>query len=470
MAIIDWVFLGLYFALLIVIGVQTIRRIETPEDFAVAGNRIIWPVFFGSLAASFLGGGSSLGNAGETFKDGYVYMFAFFAFAIQTVLVGYFVAPRLKRYAKAQTVGDIMENHYGSTARLLTGILSVAVCAGILGAQALAVGTIFNTILGVSTTVGILIGMSIVVLYSTFGGVWAVIQTDMLQFVFLGVFLPVTLIIGLIKVGGPEELMTSVPNAHLSFMGTWTLGLFVSVFLAFLLGETLVPPYTQRAFSTPDPANARKGYMMSGIFAFFFFFVSASIGLVALALYPNIAPDQAVPTVVKNVVPVGLVGLVVAALLAVVMSTASSYLNSIAVVFVKDIYLPFINPNLSASRKVWLERGLSLVVGGAAILFAVSVPSIVDALLYSYALWAPTIIIPLILAVMWGFRCKPAALSAIVAGGGVAAVWTWVLNEPFGITGLVAGLVVNVVVFAVVYKVVGGKRRRSVPVAVSEGK
>src|SRR5829696_2822910 len=449
MAIIDWVFLGLYFALLIVIGVQTIRRIETPEDFAVAGNRIIWAVFFGSLAASFLGGGSSLGNAGETFKDGYVYMFAFFAFAIQTVLVGYFVAPRLKRYANAETVGDIMENHYGSTARLLTGILSVAVCAGILGAQALAVGTIFNTILGISTTLGILIGMSIVVLYSAFGGVWAVIQTDMMQFVFLGVFLPVTLIIGLVKVGGPAELMASVPDAHLSFMGTWTGGLFVSVFLAFLLGETLVPPYTQRAFSTPDPANARKGYVMSGVFAFFFFFVSASIGLVALALYPNISPDQAVPTVV--------------------MSTASSYLNSIAVVFVKDIYQPFINPNVSASRKVWLERGLSLVVGGAAILFAVSVPSIVDALLYSYALWAPTIIIPLILAVMWGFRSKAAALSAIVAGGGVAAVWTWVLHEPFGITGLVAGLVVNVVTFAVVYQFAGGERR-SVPVAVSEGK
>jgi len=154
---------------------------------------------------------------------------------------------------------------------------------------------------------------------------------------------------------------------------------------------------------------------MSGVFAFFFFFVSASIGLVALALFPDISPDQAVPTVVKNLVPVGLVGLVVAALLAVVMSTASSYLNSIAVVFVKDIYLPFIDPNLSASRKVWLERILSLAVGGAAILFAVSVPSIVDALLYSYALWAPTIIIPLILAVMWGLRSKAAALAPATA-------------------------------------------------------
>jgi solute:Na+ symporter, SSS family len=468
MTIVDWAFVGLYFVLLIVIGVQTISRIETPEDFAVAGNRIIWPVFFGSLAASFLGGGSSLGNAGATFKDGYVYMFAFFAFAIQTTLVGYFIAPRLKRYAKAQTVGDIMDNHYGSAARLLTGILSVAVCAGILGAQALAVGTIFNAILGVSTTVGILIGMSIVVLYSSFGGVWAVIQTDMLQFVFLGVFLPVTLIIGLIKLGGPAHLVSSVPADHLSFGGTWTVGLFVSTFLAFLLGETLVPPYTQRAFSTPDPANARKGYVMSGIFAFFFF-VSASIGLVALALYPHISPDQAIPTIVKNILPIGITGLVVAALLAVVMSTASSYLNSMAVVFVKDIYLPFINPNLSASRKVWMERLLSLVVGGAAILFAVSVPSIVDALLYSYALWAPTVIIPLVLAVMWGLRSPVAGVSAIVAGGVATAVWTWVLGEPFGITGLVVGIVVNVATFALVYMVSGGERRSTPAATVSEG-
>jgi len=307
-----------------------------------------------------------------------------------------------------------------------------------------------------------------VVLYSSFGGVWAVIQTDMLQFVFLGVFLPVTLIIGLIKLGGPAELVSSVPADHLSFGGTWTIGLFVSTFLAFLLGETLVPPYTQRAFSTPDPANARKGYVMSGIFAFFFFFVSASIGLVALALYPHITPDQAIPAIVKNILPIGITGLVVAALLAVVMSTASSYLNSIAVVFVKDIYLPFINPNLSASRKVWMERLLSLMVGGAAILFAVSVPSIVDALLYSYALWAPTVIIPLILAVMWGLRSTVAGVSAILAGGVAAAVWTWVLGEPFGLTGLVVGIVVNVVVFAVGYWIAGGERSPA-RTTVSEG-
>lgn len=448
MTVIDWVMLCVYFALLVLIGVQTLRRVRTADDFAVAGNRIIWPVFFGSLAASFLGGGASLGNAGSTFTDGYVYLFAFFAFAIQTLLVGAFVAPRLKRYVGAHTVGDVMEHHYGRPARLLTGLLSLGLCAGILGAQALAIGTVVNATLDLPTVPSILIGMGIVVLYSTFGGAWAVIQTDMLQFVFLGVFLPVTLLIGLGKVGGPAQLVASVPHDHLSLGGTWTLGAFVSVFLAFLLGETLVPPYSQRTFSTPDSKHARRGFMLSGVFAFGFFFVTSSLGLVALALYPDITPDQALPTIVTRLVPAGLTGLVVAALLAVVMSTASSYLNSIAVVFVKDVYQPFIKPDVGERQRLWMERSLSLVVGAAATVFAVSVPSIVDALLYSYSLWAPTIIIPLLAAVMLGVRGTRPAVAAILAGGTVTAVWTWALGEPFGVSGLVAGVSTNLVVFA----------------------
>jgi solute:Na+ symporter, SSS family len=186
------------------------------------------------------------------------------------------------------------------------------------------------------------------------------------------------------------------------------------------------------------------------VFAFGFYFIAASIGLVALVLFPGIAPDQALPTVVMNLIPAGLVGLVVAALLAVVMSTASSYLNSIAVVFVKDIYQPFVNPAVSARQKLWLERGLSLGVGVVATGFALSVPSIVDALLYSYTFWAPTIVIPLLIAVLLGSRSKAAALSSIAAGAVATAVWIVFLQESTGLDGLVVGAAVNLVVFAAV--------------------
>ncbi|MGC7102389.1 sodium:solute symporter family protein [Amycolatopsis lurida] len=447
MSVFDWAMLVVYFLLLIVVGVQTVRRVKTADDFAVAGNRITWPVFFGSLAAAFLGGGSSLGNAGAVFRDGYSYMFAYFAFGVQFVLIGWFVAPRLKRYFGAHTVGDVMEAHYGRTSRLFTGVLSLGLCAGILGAQALAIGTVVHATLDLPSVPSIIVGMGVVVLYSAFGGAWAVIQTDMVQFVFLGVFLPVTLLVALGDVGGPAELLAKLPEAHLTLTGSYGFWPLLALFVAFLLGEALVPPYAQRTFSTPDARNARKGMVLSGFFALLFYFVTATLGLVAMVLFPGIDGDQALPTLVLKLLPAGLVGLVVAALLAVVMSTASSYLNSTAVVFVKDIYLPFVNPRLTASRRVWLERALSVGVGVAATAFAISVPSIVDALLYSYSLWAPTVVIPLLFAVLANSRNGAAALTAIVAGGVTAGVWTWVLDEPFGVNGTVAGAAVNLFAF-----------------------
>ncbi len=467
----DWTLLAAYFGLLILIGVQTMRRVKNPDDFAVAGNRIVWPVFFGSLAAAFLGGGASIGIAGATMRDGYVYMFAFCAFGIQTVLVGLFVAPRLKNYAGAHTLGDVMCEHYGKPARIVTGILSVALCAGILGAQALAIGTIVNATLDVPTVPAVLIGMGIVVLYSSFGGAWAVIQTDMLQFVFLGVFLPVALLIGLHAVGGPTALLDQVPASHLTLLGDYSALKFLTLFCALLLGETLVPPYAQRTFSTPDSRHARIGFTMAGFFSFCFYFISASIGLVALVLYPDIKTDEALPTVVMNLMPIGILGLVVAALLAVVMSTASSYLNSTAVVLTKDIYQPMRPAGLAPGRRLTVERATSVLVGAAATIFALSVPTIVDALLYSYALWAPTIIVPLFGAVLFGVRSAPAALAAIATGAVVTAVWQWGLDSPFGLEdGLIPGVLANLVVFTVIAAVTSDRYpRRRQPALVDIG-
>jgi solute:Na+ symporter, SSS family len=467
----DWILLAGYFGLLILIGVQTMRRIKNPDDFAVAGNRIVWPVFFGSLAAAFLGGGASIGVAGATMRDGYVYMFAFCAFGVQTVLVGLFVAPRLKNYVGAHTLGDVMHEHYGKPARVVTGALSVALCAGILGAQALAIGTIVNATLDVPTVPAVIIGMGIVVLYSSFGGAWAVIQTDMLQFVFLGVFLPVALLIGLQAVGGPTALLDQVPASHLTMFGDYSALKFLTLFCALLLGETLVPPYAQRTFSTPDSRHARIGFTMAGVFSFCFYFTSASIGLVALVLYPDIKTDEALPTVVMNLMPIGILGLVIAALLAVVMSTASSYLNSTAVVLTKDIYQPLRTSKLAPGRSLTVERATSVIVGAAATIFALSVPTIVDALLYSYALWAPTIIVPLFGAVLFGIRSAPAALAAIGTGAVVTAVWQWGLDGPFGLDdGLIPGVLANLVVFTVVAAATAHRYpRRRQPALVTQG-
>ncbi|MET9915367.1 hypothetical protein ABZZ74_53810 [Streptomyces sp. NPDC006476] len=189
----DWLCICIYFYVIIAIGLQSVDR-DSTEDFAVAGRRIGGDVIFASLAASFIGGGAVLGTASGTFRDGYVFLVTICAFSIQTILVGQFVAPRLRNYTGAHTVGDVMAVHYGPAAQLLTGLLSIAVCAGILGAQVLAFGTIFHLLMGVSKFVGVIAGTTFVLLYATFGGLWSVVKTNVAQFVLFSVFLPLVLI------------------------------------------------------------------------------------------------------------------------------------------------------------------------------------------------------------------------------------------------------------------------------------
>nr|WP_067291827.1 sodium:solute symporter family protein [Marinobacterium profundum] len=451
----DMLGLAGYFVLLIYIGYSSAKKVKSSADFAVAGNRIIWPILFATLAASFLGGGASMGRASKAFEDGYAFMFAATAFPIATVLSGLYIAPRLKRYVNAQTIGDIMEHHFGAPARLFTGLFSLVFCVGILGAQALAVGTVFNAVLGIEVSSGILLGMAVVLIYSTLGGLWAVIQTDVVQFLLLAIFLPVTMVVGVQAVGGPAELISRLPEGHFSLMGDYSAAMFISIFIAFLLGETLVPPYTQRALAAPDAGNARLGYSLAGVFGFLFYFVTTTIGLIALVLYPDISPDQALPALIRSLLPVGVTGLVLASLLAVVMSTADSYLNSAAVIFVRDIYQRFIDPGVTERRRLRIERWVNLLIGIGAVIFALYASSIIDALLLSYSLWAPTVLIPFVAGVLFDLKCSRSAISAMLAGALVTLIWQSApqdLQALTGVSALMAGVLANGLVFTLVYR------------------
>jgi len=465
MHILDIFGVAVYFMALLYVAFRSSQKVQTSDDFAVAGNKITWPILFATLAASFLGGGASMGRAGQTFDNGYAFMFAAIAFPIATMIVGIFVVPKIKRYKGAQTVGDIMEHHYGVPARLFTGIFSLLFCIGILGTQALAIGTVFHTVLGIDVLTGILIGMAVVLVYSTVGGMWAVIQTDVIQFVMLGIFLPLTMIIGVQHVGGPAELVNSLPELHFSIMGDYSWAAFLSIFFAFLLGETLVPPYTQRALAAPDAQHAKIGYTLSGLFGILFCFVTSTIGLVAFVVYPDISPDQALPMLVKTLLPVGLTGLVLASLLAVVMSTADSYLNSSSVIFVKDIYLRFINPECSESKKLWMERTVNIVIGCAAIAFALTATNIIDSLLMSYALWAPTVLIPFVAGILFDIKCSKSAIYAISAGAIVTSLWKWGpwgLETETGISAIIVGVLANITAMLIAYNI---NRKKNIIIA-----
>ncbi len=443
---IDNIILVVYLGVVLLIGILAGKKVKTLEDFSVGGRSFSYMVIFATLSASFIGGGFSMGNAEKVFLFGLVNIFALWGFSIKEILVAQFIAPKIKKYNNPISVGDIMAHHYGKASKVITGIFSVILCAGILGAQIGAIGYIFNVFLGLEKIYGILIGVGIVIVYSTIGGMRAVIWTDILQFIVLSIGIPLVLIFGVIKAGGVSNVINSVPAGHLTFLGPKTILAFLSLFLTFIVGETLVPPYVQRLFLSKDVKQVRKGTLLSGLFSFPFFLITGAIGLVALVLYPEIDANLALPHMIKNVLPVFLKGIVVAGVISIVMSSADSFLNSAAVSFVRDVVDP-----IAPKKKIndfTLVKIANLAVGIIAVVFAISIKSILDILIYSYNFWSPVLLIPLIAGIM-GMKVRKENFYWAFAGGALGVlIWKVILKDPLGIDGLIIGVIMNGIFFA----------------------
>jgi SSS family solute:Na+ symporter len=448
---IDWVMLILYFVVLIFMGITAARSCKTMDDFAIAGHKVPATVIFATLSASFIGAGYTMGTAAKGFSSGIGFLLIICAFSIQTTLVGIFIAPRLREYENAYTIGDVMGYHYGPLAKLLTGIISLIFCAGIVGVVARASGFVLNSVTGMPFIYGVILSAGIVVLYAAVGGMWAVVQTDILQFVVIVIAVPLILLLGLSDVGGVEGLVQKIPGEFLKPFHKFSFLAFIGPFLGFLFGETLVPPYAQRAFISKDIEGARKGFVAAGIYSFVWFFVVIAIGIVAYSLVPNAKPDAAMVEMIIKFLPHGVIGFVIASIVCVIMSTQDSFLNSGATSFFRDIYKPFLHPTVSDRGAIMVGRIATIVMGVLGIIFAIAIPSLIDGLLYIYALWAPTIILPLVIAVLWKKASPYCGVSAIVFGGLVTALWIWVFKNPWGIDGLVPGIVANQIAFWVVH-------------------
>jgi SSS family solute:Na+ symporter len=445
---VDVIIVAIYLLGVLGVGLWAGKGVHSLSQFSVAGRSFKSMVIFATLSASFIGGGFSMGNAEKVFLFGIVNVFALWGFSLKEILVARFIAPRMDAYKSAISVGDMMGDHYGAGAKVITGIFSMVVCAGILGAQVGAIGYIFNVFLGLDQIYGILIGCGIVIAYSTVGGMRAVVFTDIIQFIVLSVGIPLTLIVGIVKTGGLSALQAAAPATHFSFPGGYgTLTAFVSLFLTFVLGETLVPPYVQRLLLSKNARHTQKGTLWAGLFSIPFFAITGAIGLVALALNPELDPNLSMPYVIKTVLPAGVRGVVIAGVISIVMSSADSFLNAASVSFTNDVLGPLTRRKPDARRELLTVRMINLLVGVLAVVFAVRIESVLDILVYSYNFWSPIVLVPLVAAIT-GLKASP---RCFFLGGGAGALgvvaWNILLENPLGIDGLIVGIIANGLVF-----------------------
>tara|TARA_A100001015_G_scaffold313533_1_gene420973 strand:+ start:19 stop:1398 length:1380 start_codon:yes stop_codon:yes gene_type:complete len=451
----DLVIVAIFLMLNIAIGFISRKKNNTLENFSVGDRNFNAWFIFATLSATFIGGGFTIGNASKVYSSGIYYSLALMGFSLKEILVATFIAPRMDAHRDCVSIGDLIYKTYGKWPKIITGFLSLFVCMGILGAQVGAMGAICQEFFSVSPIWGITIGFAVLIFYSSLGGMRAVVYTDVLQFSILAIGIPAVFFIGLEHVGGWQQLAAKLPAHYLDILPMKKDRLFIaSLFITFILGETLVPPYVQRLLMSKHGQVTRRGTLASGLFSIPFFLIAGGIGLLAYALNPSIDPNLSLPYVVKVTAPLFVRGIIVASLIAIIMSSASGFLNSASIVFVNDI----LKPMRVSTKSINLLRCAQLttiVVGIGAVMFALLIHNVLDILLVSYNFWAPVMLVPLIAAI---FQCNVNAYDFIVgAVSGVIAMalWAYLLNRPFGISPLVIGVMFNAAAFfmtGVLYK------------------
>ncbi len=329
--------IALYMAGMIGIGFYARARARTESDFLVAGRRL-GPVYYaGTLAALVMGGGATLGGIGLGYQFGLSGVWLVFSLAIGVFLVSVFLAPLINRL-KVYTVAQMLEMRYGSMGTVVSGAVMLGYTLFISVTSTIAYGAIFSVLFDIGKVPAILMGSSVVVLYSVLGGMWSITLTDMAQFFIktLSIFF-ILLPAALIKAGGFEGLAAQLPESAFDWtaMGGGKIFTYLVLYVpTMIVGQDL----WQRIFTARSDKVARWAGVSASAYCFLYGIAGALIGMSAAVLLPGLATrDEVYTQVVNNVLPAGLAGLVVAGALAAIMGTSSGALIATATVAKQDI-------------------------------------------------------------------------------------------------------------------------------------
>ncbi|MBU6439366.1 MAG: sodium/solute symporter [Betaproteobacteria bacterium] len=427
----DFIAIAVYFVLTAAIGLWTARGRTTSLELFLAG-RSLGPVAVGfSLFSSNMSSDTLLGLPGEAYRHGISVASYEWMASLTLVVSAYLILPVLVR-SRVATIPEFMERRFDARLRkYLSGMTLVLVMvvdtSGGLYAGALVLRTFLPGLEMLHATLAIALFTA---LYTAAGGLRAVVYTDVMQTV---VLLLGSATLALIVFGKFDfswaQVLRQVPPEHLHLVrpsddpGLPWIGLLTGVPVACFYYWNLAQHIAQRVLGARDLAAASRGAMIAGALKLLPLFLMTLPGALAIPLLPGLEqPDQAWPAMVARFVPAGLAGIVLAGLLAALMSTCSATLNSAATLLVSDFVQPA-RPGLSSARSARIGRVATVVFAVGAGLWAPNIQ-------YFPGLWAYlqellAYIVPPVLALFTlGLACRgfgPAAALRTLASAHAAS-------------------------------------------------
>lgn len=447
--------LFIYLAGMAALGIYSWLRIKAPQDYFIAGKRSgVWQIA-GSLLATILGGSAILGSVNLSQHQGWAsawyLLAASFGLWLLIPLVG-----KVNRMGKF-TLTNLVGQFYGTAAQKTAAIIIPVAWTGIVAAQIIASAKILFSFFNLPYESGVLISGLVFIFYTLLGGQVSIIKTDFLQSLIIlsGVTLTATLLWGM-----PEQ----VPAFNQTFPFNANFSPIDLLILVLTFSSTFVvgPDIYSRIFCAKDEKTARKSVIVVASILIPFAFLLAYIGLFAFSHLQHATTDSsaALIDVLNFYLPDWLAGLMAAALLSAVLSSADTTLLTSSMILSE-----WITPDIDNRRSLRNTRYFIVLTGIVSILLALKVTSIIGTLLLALAFYSGAFIIPLIAALANLKVNKRLSIVAMICGGLIALsgkIMGSYLNLDFGNWIVILAFIINAAILAIPERSREGRKAKSI--------
>lgn len=469
MSTIDIIIFITYFLAMLGVGIYFFRKNKSVEDYYVGGrNMSSWHIGL-SVVATDVGGGFSIGLGGLGFAIGIAGSWMLFTGLIGAWLSAVVLIPKISKLSKRHkflTFPQIFEHYYGGKVAFAAGIISAIGYIGFTSSQLLAGAKLASaTFIEVDLFTALIIMGVIAVIYTSIGGLKAVIYTDTIQWIILMAGL---IFIGIpfayYAVGGMETIKDTLPNPFLSMSNvTWQqlVNWAVTIIPIWFVGMTLY----QRIYASRDEKQAKKAWFIAGIFEWpLMAFMGVILGLLSRVAYENgmftelgyalnaeFDAEMGLPVLLNTVLPVGLMGLMLSAYFSAILSTADSCLMAASGNVQTDLLGKLFNFNKDNASHLKVSQITTLIIGVLALFLASYMTNVLELMLYSYAFMVSGLFIPVLMALYTKNPNAKAAIGAMVIGGSVTVLLnTMNIKLPFDLDANIYGISASVISYFII--------------------
>jgi len=460
MHILDLIIFGLYLLGMLGVGIYFLRKNTSTDDYFVGGRKMSSLHIGLSVVATDVGGGFSIGLGGLGFVMGLAGSWLLFTGLIGAWMAGVLLIPKVFQLGKDRgflTFPQLLAEIFNPRVAMLAGLISAISYLGFTSSQLLAGAKLASsTFEGLSLNQALLIMGVIAVLYTSLGGMKAVIYTDTVQWIILLTGLTfIALPFALRSIGGWGAVYETLGHEFLSLANvSWQqlVNWAFTIIPIWFVGMTLY----QRIYASRNEKSARRAWFIAGLFEYpVMAFLGVTLGMLSRVgieqgiitgfTLSTIDPELGLPLLLKTILPVGFLGVIFAVYFSAIMSTADSCLMASSANILTDVLGVH-----EAKKSLRYSQLLTLGIGALALFLAMKMENVLELMLTSYAFMVSGLIIPVLAGLFTKQPDSRAAILAMLSGGITTSVLLMVKQPlPLELDANIFGIAVSLVFYMV---------------------